>query len=130
MEVFECVSFMVIRDNHILLEKRSKQKKSDPNTINIPGGHMELGESQSETLFRELQEELTIKPTSFKYLCSLYHPTSELQLIHYYVVSSWIGELDAQEADEVIWFDLNHAPVDIEADKIAISEYLRLNDVI
>lgn len=130
MEVFECVSFLVIRDNHILLEKRSKQKKSDPNTVNIPGGHMELGESQSETLFRELQEELTIKPTSFKYLCSLYHPTSELQLIHYYVVSSWIGKIEAQEADEVIWFDLNHAPVDIEADKIAISEYFRLNDVI
>ncbi len=130
MEVYECVSFLIIKDSHILLEKRSESKVSDPGLTNIPGGHMELGENQTETLFRELDEELTIAPTSFKYLCSLYHPTSELQLIHYYVVSSWTGSIKAVEAEDVNWYKLDKAPIGIEADKVALSEYLRLRDYI
>lgn len=126
MKVHPCVSFLLIKDNAVLLEKRSMSKDSDPGLITIPGGHIEAGESQEQALFRELEEELTVKPLSTTYLCSLYHPTTELQLIHYYVVTRWQGEIKAIEADEVFWRSIKGCELDIAADQIAVKEYLRL----
>ncbi|MBJ7538551.1 NUDIX hydrolase [Marinomonas transparens] len=126
MQVHECVSFILLRDNRVLLEKRSKDKAHDPNLIAIPGGHMEQGETREQTLLRELKEELDIVPNAYNYLCSLYHPTGELQLIHYYVVTSWTGNILSLEADEVTWHPLDANPIDIAADKIALAEYQRL----
>ncbi|BDR16122.1 hypothetical protein VspSTUT11_40980 [Vibrio sp. STUT-A11] len=91
MKVHECVSFILVKNSQILLETRAKDKDTDPGAIAIPGGHMEPGEDQTQTLFRELKEELNVTPQSFLYLCSLYHPTIELQLIHYYIVTEWEG---------------------------------------
>lgn len=126
MHVHECVSFILIRDEQVLLEKRADDKLSDPGLIAIPGGHIELGESQLDALVRELKEELDVVPESHHYLCSLYHPTEELQLIHYYVISSWHGEIKSLEAAEVTWHAIQSAPIDIEADRIAMSEYSRV----
>ena len=126
MIVHECVSFLLIEHDSVLLEKRSETRETDAGVINIPGGHIESGESQVQTLFREVNEELNVNPTSYKYLCSLYHPTSELQLIHYYVVDNWTGEISAQEAESVDWYPLSSAPVGIEADSLALAEYSRV----
>ncbi len=126
MQVHECVSFLLILNGKILLEKRSKNKVCDPNLIAIPGGHIEENESQEVALVREITEELGIVPETYNYLCSLYHPTTELQLIHYYVVSLWSGDISALEADEVYWSSFSEIKVDTDVDKIAISEYLRL----
>ncbi|MDW6004583.1 NUDIX hydrolase [Vibrio mangrovi] len=126
MQVHECVSFLLVEDEQVLLEKRSKFKECDPEIIAIPGGHIEQGESQQEALLREIQEELGVIPKSYSYLCSLYHPTTELQLLHYYVVSKWDGDISSFEADEVFWCELSEAQVDTLADKVAMSEYHRL----
>ena len=114
----------------ILLEKRSATKKLDPGLTAIPGGHIEPGETRERALERELMEELHIVPTSYGYLCSLYHPTTDLQLIHYYVVSQWRGTMTAHEADEIAWHPVADAAaaIDIMADKVALSEYQRLKD--
>lgn len=130
MQIHECVSFVVLKDHQVLLEKRAQDKEYDPNLIAIPGGHMEHGETREQTLLRELKEELNIVPTNYLYLCSLYHPTGELQLIHYYVINDWEGTIVSLEADEVSWFPLHTNLLDIAADKIALSEYLRLRSVL
>ncbi|MHA2879196.1 NUDIX hydrolase [Vibrio campbellii] len=127
MEVHECVSFILVKGDQVLLETRSKDKDSDPGMIAIPGGHMEKGESQPMTLLRELDEELNIKPQRCGYLCSLYHPTTELQLLHYYVVTDWVGDIQSLEAESVNWYPIINAPVSTEVDRVALSEYLRLN---
>lgn len=98
--------------------------------IAIPGGHMEKGESQPMTLLRELDEELNIKPQRCGYLCSLYHPTTELQLLHYYVVTDWVGDIQSLEAESVNWYPIINAPVATEVDRIALSEYQRLQSVL
>ncbi|MEZ9601393.1 NUDIX hydrolase [Vibrio sp. 10N.286.46.A8] len=126
MKVHECVSFMLIEHDSVLLEKRSEIRETDAGVINIPGGHIEGDESQVQALFREVNEELSVNPKSYKYLCSLYHPTSELQLIHYYVVDCWSGAISAQEAESVHWYPLSSAPVGIEADKLALAEFFRV----
>jgi mutator protein MutT len=126
MEGNECVAFLLIADEKILLEKRSEHKALDPGLIAIPGGHIEPGESREQALAREMEEELCLKPESCAYLCSLYHPTTELQLIHYYAVSRWSGELCVREAASVAWHPIAEAAVDLEADKVALSEFLRV----
>ncbi|WP_417529165.1 NUDIX hydrolase [Marinomonas shanghaiensis] len=127
MQVHECVSFILLKDHQVLLEKRAKDKEYDPNLIAIPGGHMEHGETREQALLRELKEELDIVPTNYVHLCSLYHPTGELQLIHYYVITQWTGTIVSLEADEVAWHSLEANPLDIEADKVALAEYRRLS---
>ena len=128
MSINECVAFLLVDQDRILLEKRSATKALDPGLTAIPGGHIEAGETREQALERELTEELNVVPGSYGYLCSLYHPSTELQLIHYYVVSRWRGDMRAQEADEIAWHSIADAAgaLDIAADRVALSEYRRL----
>ncbi len=127
MEVNECVSFLLIDSNKVLLEKRAMSKITDPGLITIPGGHIEGIETREQALARELKEELDISPINYTFLCTLYHPTAELQLIHYYVVDEWEGNIRSHEAEEIMWCNLDYElPVGIDADKVALNEYIRL----
>ena len=126
MQSHPCVSFLLIRDGQILLEKRAVDKPMDAGLVAIPGGHMEPGESQLQALHRELKEELGVVALSQQFLCSLYHPTDELQLLHYYLVQDWQGEIQVYEAESVSWYKLEQAQPDIGADKVALTELMRL----
>ncbi|CAH0530092.1 NUDIX hydrolase [Vibrio hippocampi] len=130
MEVHQCVSFLLVTSDQVLLETRTMDKASDPGMIAIPGGHMETDETQKQTLARELEEELGIRALNSQYLCSLYHPTSELQLLHYYVIFEWHGEIQSLEAESVNWYPIGNAPVAVEADRLALKEYQRLAAVL
>ena len=121
-----CVSFMLIKDGEILVEQRSMTKEHDAGLIAIPGGHMEPGENPEQTLIREMAEELEVAPTDYRYLCTLYHLTTETQKIHYYVINGWEGTISAQEADEVYWRELSTANLDIGSDRTAVNEYFRV----
>ncbi|WP_104401667.1 NUDIX hydrolase [Vibrio penaeicida] len=127
MKAHECVSFIMLNGSEVLLERRSKLKETDPSLIAIPGGHIEDGETQVQALFREVEEELNVIPSEYKYLCSLYHPTQELQLIHYFIINSWKGDMVAKEADEIKWHLLESAQIDIAADSIALNEVRRVS---
>jgi len=48
---------------------------------------MEGNESQEQALTRGLKEVLNIVLETYTHICSLYYQTSELRLIHYYVVT-------------------------------------------
>lgn len=122
-----CVSFILLRDGCVLLEKRRDDKEIDPGLVMVPGGHMEEGEHQHDTLLRELDEELGIQPRNARYVCSLLHPTDELQLLHYYLVTEWSGDIQAHEAESVFWQPLSElGALDITPDHTAIAEALRL----
>jgi len=51
-------------DGRIFLAKRAACHHSYPGVWDLPGGHCEPGESQEQTLTRELQEELGITPNA------------------------------------------------------------------
>jgi 8-oxo-dGTP diphosphatase len=48
------VSSVLVRNNKILLSKRSPSLKIYPNLYEFPGGKVELGETLKEALKREL----------------------------------------------------------------------------
>lgn len=128
MKIHPCASFLLIKDSQVLLEKRSEHKACDPNLVAIPGGHLEAGESPEQALLREVKEELGVQAQHYVHICSLYHPSTELQLIHYYAVLSWSGEIAAFEADVVYWRAFAGAKyeLDTDADKFALAEFIRL----
>ena len=126
-EFVPCVCFILLRDGCVLLEQRRADKSTDPGRIMIPGGHIEAGESQLQALQRELAEELGLQAVQPRYVCSLLHPTAELQLLHYYLITDWQGELCAHEAERVFWQPINElAGLDLCPDDIAIAEARRL----
>ncbi len=128
MEIYECISFLLIKDGNILLEKRSKDKETDPGLIAIPGGHMEENETQYQALKRELKEELGVGLNNATYLCTLHHPTPiEMQLLHFYIITDWSGDIACFEADSVDWYPIDHSPLDTEVDRLALSELRRLS---
>lgn len=128
MNVHECVAFILIDDGKVLLEQRVPNERRGSGLLNIPGGHIETGESHVTALTREINEELNVELKSQQFLCSLYYPATELQLIHYYVVTKWSGIIQPLEAEAVHWHEITDAPLKGDTDKIALSEYIRLSN--
>lgn len=56
-------SAFIYRDGSLLVCKRSETKEFLPGQFELPGGHVEDGESPQEALKRELEEELGIDAT-------------------------------------------------------------------
>jgi 8-oxo-dGTP pyrophosphatase MutT (NUDIX family) len=88
---------------------------------------MEAGEQPEEALRREVQEELAIVPLTIAYVCTLLHRSQEFRKLHYFAVTRWEGEIHATEAEAVLWIPLNTVAIlDLDVDKIAVQEYLRV----
>tara|TARA_B110001450_G_scaffold163897_1_gene152804 strand:- start:1731 stop:2207 length:477 start_codon:yes stop_codon:yes gene_type:complete len=58
--IINVVGAVLIKDNNIILARRSKNLTNFPNLFEFPGGKVEKGETFKEALKRELFEELNI----------------------------------------------------------------------
>ena len=127
MRLVECIAFMLIQEGQILAEKRKPTKRVMPGAVALPGGHIEARESPEEALYREMQEEVGLVPIEVVYVCTLLHRAQEFRKLHYFAVTRWEGALTLQEAEAVVWIPLNALePLDLDVDKIAVQEYLRV----
>jgi 8-oxo-dGTP diphosphatase len=123
----DCVAFLLVKNDQILLERRSPTKRVVPGVLAIPGGHVEESESTDEALRREIQEELGVMPSTVAYVCTLLHRSQEFRKLHYFAVTAWEGQMIAQEADGLEWADIVDSPsFDLDVDRLAVSEYLRV----
>ena len=94
---------VIFRDDRLLIIRRS-QTVTAPGMLCLPGGGIEQGETESEALVREMQEELTIDVTP-KRMCWRSVTERGTQL------AWWIAELDSEttpvanpeEVAEVHW---------------------------
>lgn len=126
MERIEVVCAIIQSEGRTLAVQRS-DKMSHPLKWEFPGGKIERGETEQESLIRELKEELDIVIDPLERLRSSTHryPKFEIELIPY--LSTHIsGEIKLTEHKEYRWFsDKELRLLDwAEADIPILNEYL------
>lgn len=97
------VKALIIRDGKILLAQRAKND-SGGLMWELPGGHMETGESAAETIIRELREELGVEATveSIVYQDLIDFPRRRVELI-ICKIASITGEITLSAHEQIEW---------------------------
>lgn len=101
----DLVAGILIKRGRFLVEKRRDDEAADPGYLEIPGGHVEKGETLENALRREMMEELGIRVDAMRLLgTGLYTATNgERGRIHYFHVEKWTGRIVSNEAERVYW---------------------------
>ena len=128
------VGAVLIKNNKILLPKRSANLKKMPNMYEFPGGKIEKGETLKEGLKRELQEELSID-VDIEDIIEFPKNVLETEnfILTVYIVKKWKGELTINheinsEILEVDFDQLQNVEDLLETDKQlipSINEFLK-----
>lgn len=104
--------------NKIYIQRRSANRKSYPNTWELPGGAIEIYETFSDCIRRELKEELNLDLTKINNM--IYEVTDTFfnnnEIYAYTVfsieVSNWQNfKLEEGKADEFQWIDKNQIEI-------------------
>lgn len=104
MKTVDTVSFILIKDSKILVERRRKDRINDPGAVVVPGGHVDFGESHIEAVKRELREEVGVECDSFRFFDRmLCESDTEYQMNSWFICEGWVGEPVASEADEIFY---------------------------
>ena len=124
------VGAILLKNNKILLPKRSSILKKMPNKYEFPGGKVEQGETLKEALKRELNEELCIN-VNIEDIIEF--PNNVLKtekfILTIYVIKKWSNELTLNpevnsEILEVNLDELKNVEDLLETDKQLISSIL------
>jgi 8-oxo-dGTP pyrophosphatase MutT (NUDIX family) len=102
----DVVCGLLVRSGRILLVHRNGTRLWARNCWDVPGGHIEQGESDFEALAREMREELgiVVAPGEARLLGRLSGTDYDARV---FVVDSWSGEPEnraPKEHDDLAWF--------------------------
>lgn len=124
----EVVAALIVRNGMILLGKRAPDRAIYPGVWDVFGGHMEAGETQAQSLVRELDGELGIRPTLWEYLETLAEDHVEQYgdaRYHFYRLTAWDGTPENRQPHEHT--EIRWVPLDKAAQmELASPEYSRL----
>lgn len=107
----------------VLITDRSRARTMQ-HLWEFPGGKVEMGESASTALARELAEELGIETLEFDHLATIDHEYPELRVsIDFFVVSAWTGTPAGLEGQALRWVNADEldARLLLPADKPIIA---------
>ena len=128
----EIVTAALVRDGRVLLVHRSPNRRAYPDVWDLPGGHIEPGETELAALTREMHEELgvRIETGSAIHLCRLDAGCAEDPVrISAWLVGRWEGtptNVAPDEHDEIRWFRPEELPPLIhEPVRTAVVEAMR-----
>lgn len=97
---------MLVRSGRVLLVHRRADRVDYPSTWDLPGGHLEPGETPEEALRREVREEIGVEVGAFAEVeFPLFFPAAET---HVFLVTDWVGEptnTAPEEHDDLRWVD-------------------------
>jgi 8-oxo-dGTP pyrophosphatase MutT (NUDIX family) len=112
----EVVVAALVREGRVLLVHRSPSRRAYPDVWDLPGGHMETGETELAALTREMHEELgvQIETGSATHLCRLVAGHGEESVrLSAWLVGEWHGaptNVAPDEHDEIRWFRPEELP--------------------
>ena len=114
------IGVMILKDNQILLGKRTDSDKDDPtklkqmNTWTMPGGKLEYGESFEVAASREVKEETDLDVSDLSIVCL---QNDKDDFAHYVTIvmkaENIQGTVKTMEPDKISkwqYFDLNDLP--------------------
>jgi len=114
--MLEIVTAALVREGRVLLVHRSPNRHVHPNVWDLPGGHIEAGETELAALAREMREELGVRIATGSAipLCRLEIGRAEEPVrFGAWVVEQWEGtpaNLAPDEHDEIRWFRPEELP--------------------
>lgn len=123
------VDALIIKDEKILLAKRSPKLFKEGGKWDLIGGFMDRDEDLEEALRREVLEEVGYKLKEIKLFTVINRPDregSDWQNVAFFYVcapAEKVGEMD-WESTEVKWFDLNKIP---SKEELAFDHYEIIN---
>lgn len=110
------VAVLIVNDNkQVLLERRSANKRFEPNKWALCAGHVEAGEGLKKAMLRELKEELGID-TSEDNLTEFSNKEitikdSNSHITYFYYIKLNLKEeefkIEKEELSEVKWFEID-----------------------
>ncbi|MHA1930859.1 MAG: NUDIX hydrolase [Candidatus Thorarchaeota archaeon] len=118
------VGVVVFRNNEVLLVRRVTNP--DKGLWSIPGGGVEVGETQSDAAVREVFEETGFRIRILELVCTadVIIPDKTGNIEFHYLLNHYLGELvsgslrpESPDA-EVCWFPINSLPLDEMPSKI------------
>ena len=110
------VTAALVREGRVLLVRRSRHRRAYPGVWDLPGGHIETGETELAALTREMHEELGVQIAtgSATHLCRLDAGRGgESVRLSAWLVGEWKGtptNVAPDEHDEIRWFRPEELP--------------------
>jgi len=101
------VAILYAKDNTQILITKRRKNQFMPDYWELPGGKIEKGEEEGDSLARELQEELGINvcKISLKHIMSHHYEDKTVNL-SIYNVESYIGKVIGKEGQDIHWCNL------------------------
>ena len=75
----------------------------------LVAGYINKGESAEEALFREIKEEVGLKPIYYKFQKTEYWPRSNTLLINFFCIVEDMNVVINDEVESYKWFDIDEA---------------------
>lgn len=113
----EVVTAALVREGQVLLVHRSPDRRAYPGVWDLPGGHVEPGETELAALTREMHEELGVQIAegSAIHLCRLdIGREGDCVRLSAWLVDAWQGtprNVAPDEHDEIRWFRPEELPL-------------------
>lgn len=104
----------LVRGGRILLERRPDDARVTPGVWDLPGGHVEPGETPARALVRELREELGIEVEQFRLGMVQDEDMPHVPALYrhfIYLVDRWGGDVSSREGRLLRWLTLDELGV-------------------
>lgn len=132
MKRVEVVGAVISNDKNEILCALRSQGMSLSGMWEFPGGKIEPGETQQQTLVREIQEELNCTITVGDFVTDYYHEYPNIGVhLHTYYAELASGKPSPQEHERLEWvpveklIELNWAPADIPTVNKVMKDFKR-----